>query len=109
MSEELAKIRAHLAHHDARLDELESRAANEAGLRAMMDQDLATVKTKLDANTRLLEAVATTQGEHSRMLTRLETDVAELKAGQAELTVGQAELRAGHLVLVDKLDELLRR
>jgi chromosome segregation ATPase len=106
MSDELAKIRAHLAHHDARLDELESMAANEAGLRAMMDQDLATVKTKLDVNTRLLEAVAITQGEHSRMITRLEDRVARVEDKVDQLQTDVGELKAGQLVIINKLDGL---
>jgi len=39
MSDELIQVRDHLARHDQRLDELESRVGTEAGLRAMMDHD----------------------------------------------------------------------
>jgi chromosome segregation ATPase len=109
MSDELTRIRAHLAHHDTRLDELEAAAANEAGLRAMMDQDLATVKTKLDANTRLLQAAAATQGEHSRMLTRLEDRVTRVEDKVDRLRTDVGELKVGQLVIVGKLDELIRR
>jgi chromosome segregation ATPase len=122
MSDELTQIRAHLAHHETRLDELEAAAANEAGSRALIDHDLGTVKTKLDANTRLLQAVAATQGEHSRVLTRLEDKVARtgykvdglttrvdgLTTRVDGLTTGVAEVAAGQQIIIEKLDLALR-
>jgi polyhydroxyalkanoate synthesis regulator phasin len=66
---------------EKRFAALELKVGEEARLRAMMDKDQADLRIELDSNTRRLD--------------RLQTDVAELKAGQ--------------LVLVDKLDELMRR
>ena len=66
---------------EKRFAALELKVGEEARLRAMMDKDQADLRIELDSNTRRLD--------------RLQTDVAELNAGQ--------------LVLVDKLDELMRR
>jgi chromosome segregation ATPase len=123
MSDELIQVRDHLARHDQRLDELESRVGTEAGLRAMMDHDLAVLNKKLDANTSLIQALRITQGDHTRMLTRMETDVAGLKSDVAGLKADVGDLKAdvGGLkaaaakttvalqIIVEKLDELLAR
>ena len=74
----------------------------EAGLRAMMDHDLATLNKKLNANTSLLQALRITQGDHTRMLTRMETDIAELKTGAAKTVIALQ-------IIMGKLDDLLGR
>jgi hypothetical protein len=56
----------------ARLTALEVRLEAEAGLRAMMDLDQATLTTRLDAQDNLLRALAITQSDHTSRLTRLE-------------------------------------
>jgi chromosome segregation ATPase len=123
MSDELIQVRDHLARHDQRLDELESRVGTEAGLRAMMDHDLAVLNKKLDANTSLIQALRITQGDHTRMLTRMETDVAGLKSDVGGLKADVGGLKAAAAkttvalqiivekldVIVEKLDELLAR
>jgi septal ring factor EnvC (AmiA/AmiB activator) len=55
-----------------RLDRLESRMDSEAGLRAMMDLDQATLTTRLDAQDNLLRALAITQSEHTSRFRRVE-------------------------------------
>jgi|SRR5580698_4096035 hypothetical protein len=102
MSDELIQVQERLARHDQRLDELESRVGAEAGLRAMMDHDLATLNKKLNANTSLLQALRITQGDHTRMLTRMETDIAELKTGAAKTVIALQ-------IIMGKLDDLLGR
>jgi hypothetical protein len=109
MSDELIQIREHLVRHDQRLDELESRVGTEAGLRAMMDHDLAVLNKKLDANTSLIQALRITQGDHTRMLTRMETDIAGLKIDVGELKTGASKTTIALRIIVGKLDELLAR
>lgn len=94
---------------EERLTALESTVTQQARLRAMMDKDQADLRVKLDANTRLLGAMATTQGEHSRMLTRLEDRVARVEDKVDQMRTDIAEVKVGQLVIVDKLDELMRR
>jgi|SRR5271154_2777440 len=103
MSDDLAEIRKHLARHDGEIAELTTAIATEASLRAMMDQDQASLKTQLAVHGKLLQTVATTQGEHSRQLTHLETDVAELKRDVAELKTDMAEVKVGVRLIADHL------
>ena len=78
-----------------RLDALESRMDSEAGLRAMMDLDQASLTARFDAQDHLLRALAVTHSEHTRRLTRLEDGVQHLEAGQRNLEAGQRNLEAG--------------
>jgi chromosome segregation ATPase len=94
MPDEILEIRGHLARHDQRFDELESRVEHEAGLRAMMDHDLATLNKKLDANTKLIQALRDTQKDHTRMLTRMETDVSGLKTDVSGLRIDVSGLKS---------------
>jgi chromosome segregation ATPase len=93
MSDELTQIREHLARHDERFDALESKVENEAGLRAMTDRDQTLLAEKIASNTKLVQAVAATQGDHSRMLTRLE--------GRVMRVEDRLENVEGHLANVD--------
>ena len=79
MPDELDEIRR-------RLDVLESRMDSEASLRAMMDLDQATLTARLDAQDNLLRALAITQSDHTRRLTRLEDGQQRLEG-----TVGRLE------------------
>ncbi|HZR48075.1 MAG TPA: hypothetical protein VFB06_01010, partial [Streptosporangiaceae bacterium] len=96
---------------NGRLAALEKKVGEEARLRAMMDKDLAELNLKVDANTSLLQALATTQGEHTRMLTRLEDRATrvEYRVDQVDQKVDslQQEMRAGFQVIVAKLDQAL--
>jgi chromosome segregation ATPase len=78
-----------------RLDVLESRMDSEAGLRAMMDLDQASLTVRLDAQDNLLRALAVTQSEHTRRLTRLEDGHRRLEEGQQRLEEGQQRLEEG--------------
>jgi hypothetical protein len=77
-----------------RLDALESRMDSEAGLRAMMDLDQAALTARFDAQDNLLRALAITQSEHTRRLTRLEDGQRRLEGGQLKLegAVGRVEV-----------------
>ena len=106
---------------NGRLAALEKKVGEEARLRAMMDKDLAELNLKVDANTSLLQALATTQGEHTRRLTRLEndghvlktdvrvlkTDVHVLKTDVHVLKTDMREVKTGIRLIVAKLDEAL--
>jgi chromosome segregation ATPase len=72
MPDDLDEIRHDLDGMRQRLDRLESRMDSEAGLRAMMDLDQATLTTRFDAQDNLLRALAVTQSDHTSRLTRLE-------------------------------------
>ena len=86
MPDELDEIRR-------RLDVLESRMDSEAGLRAMMDLDQATLTARFDAQDNLLRALAVTQSDHTRRLTRLEDGQRRLEGTVERLegTVGRVE------------------
>jgi predicted nuclease with TOPRIM domain len=75
-----------------RLDVLESRMDSEAGLRAMMDLDQATLTARFDAQDHLLRALAITQSEHTTRLTRLEGKVDRLEGKVDRLEDGQQRL-----------------
>ena len=82
-----------------RLDALESRMDSEAGLRAMMDLDQASLTARFDAQDNLLRALAVTQSDHTRRLTRLEDGQRRLesKVGGLETKVGSLETTVGRL------------
>jgi chromosome segregation ATPase len=88
MPDELDEIRR-------RLDALENRMDSEAGLRAMMDLDQAALTARFDAQDNLLRALAITQSEHTRRLTRLEDGQQRLEGGQQRLEGGQQRLEGG--------------
>ena len=81
MPDELGDIRR-------RLDALESRVDAEAGLRAMMDLDQAALTARFDAQDNLLRALAITQSEHTRRLTRLEDGQQRLEGAVGRVEVG---------------------
>jgi hypothetical protein len=69
------------------------------------DRDVAALTTRMDANTRLLEALRETQVEDHAAIGELKGDVAGLKGDVSELKGGLANLARGQEVIV----ELLRR
>jgi hypothetical protein len=71
-----------------RLDALETRMDSEAGLRAMMDLDQAALTARFDAQDHLLRALAITQSEHTRRLTRLEDGQQRLEGAVGRVEVG---------------------
>jgi exonuclease VII small subunit len=79
-----------------RLDSLESRLNSEAGLRAMMDLDQATLTARLDAQDTLLRALAVTQSEHTSRFRRLEEGHRRLEEGHRRLEEGHHRLEEGH-------------
>jgi hypothetical protein len=71
-----------------RLDALETRMDSEAGLRAMMDLDQAALTARFDAQDHLLRALAITESEHTKRLTRLEDGQQRLEGAVGRVEVG---------------------
>jgi hypothetical protein len=69
------------------------------------DRDVAALTARMDAQTRLMEALRQTQVEDHNAIAGLKGDVAGLKGDAAELKGGVANLARGQEVIVD----LLRR
>jgi chromosome segregation ATPase len=97
-----------------RLDALESKVGSESSLRAMMDQDQATLTTRLDVQDNLLRALSVTQSEHTARLTGLEDGVRHLAMGQEHLAEGlthlnerQTRLEAGQSRMETSLQTVL--
>jgi len=82
-----------LEDHDRRITVLEERMDHEAGLRASQDRDLSDMAAALKANKDLLQALATTQSEHTGKLDRLDRAVGELRGEVGELRGEVGELR----------------
>jgi hypothetical protein len=68
---------ANLEELEQRLAAVEERLGLEAGMRASQDRDLASLKTELRSANNLLQALALTQSDQTRMLTGLEASVAD--------------------------------
>jgi hypothetical protein len=74
-----------LAAVEQRLEQESERLHMEAGLRAAVDSDLASLTVKVTATNRMVQAVAHTQVDHTKML-----------AAHAETLVGHTETLAEH-------------
>jgi len=77
---------------EQRLDAVETRINSEAGLRAMMDLDQATLTARLDAQDHLLRTLAVTQSEHGSQLRKLTDNQARLADNQARMADNQAAM-----------------
>jgi peptidoglycan hydrolase CwlO-like protein len=88
--DELGDTRRRLDVVEQRLDAVESRINSEAGLRAMMDLDQATLTARFDAQDHLLRALAVTQSEHGTQLRRLATEQTRLAKEQSRMADEQA-------------------
>ena len=64
----MTDVPAELASLRARVTAVEARLESEAGLRAMVDMDQAAITTRLDAQQKLLRALARTQSDHTAQL-----------------------------------------
>lgn len=96
---------------ESRVSTLEVTVKTEARVRAQMDHDMSDLGVKLDAQGRLLRAMAETQSDHTLRLTRLEvraerleSGVAKLDSRVARLEVGQAKVLAGVQTIIGLLD-----
>lgn len=76
------------------------------------DRDVAALTTRMDAQTRLMQALRETQVEDHAAIAELKVDVADLKRGQANLEHGQTNLEHGQTNLArgqEVIIDLLRR
>ena len=89
---------------ESRVSTLEVTAKTEARARASMDRDMSDLGVKMDAQGRLLRAIAETQSDHTIRLTRLEVRAERLEAGQKKLEAGQAKVLAGVQAIIGLLD-----
>ena len=87
---------------ESRVGRLEDTVETEARLRAQMDRDLSNLGVKLDAQGRLLQALADTQSVHTAILadhtvrlTRLEASMERLEARTERLEARTERLEAG--------------
>jgi hypothetical protein len=99
----MTDVPAELARLRARVSAVEARLENEAGLRAMVDMDQAAISTRLDAQQKLLRALARTQSDHTAQL----REQGELIRGQGELIRGQGQLIRGQGDRLDRVDTRL--
>lgn len=92
MPDEPGDTRQRLDLVEQRLDAVETRINSEAGLRAMMDLDQATLTARLDAQDHLLRALAVTQSEHGSQLRKLTDNQARLADNQAAMADEQTRM-----------------
>jgi chromosome segregation ATPase len=97
---------------DSRLGTPETRVAEQASLRAKMDEDMSDLKVEFRAQRTLLQALHDTQQEHSAtlrehgtMLTEHGTMLREHGTQLTELQTGQQRIMVG----VDAIREMLDR
>jgi hypothetical protein len=84
----MTEVPAELARLRARVTAVEARLENEAGLRAMVDMDQAAISTRLDAQQKLLRAIARTQSDHTAQLREQDKRLDRVQAGIGRVEVG---------------------
>ena len=108
---------------EQRVTVLEERMDEQAGLRASQDRGLSEMAATLKTNKDLLQALATTQSEHTQKLDRLDREMGELRGemgqlfgemGQVrgemgELRNGMGQVQNGMQRIVGMLDTLIAR
>lgn len=104
MSDDLDGLAEWRDNIESRVSTLEVTVKTEARARASMDRDMSDLGVKLDAQGRLLRAVAETQSDHTIRLTRLEVRAERLEAGQKKLEAGQAKVLTGVQTIIGLLD-----
>jgi peptidoglycan hydrolase CwlO-like protein len=82
-----------LENLDQRVTVLEERMDQEAGLRASQDRDLSEMAATVKTNKDLLQALATTQSEHTQKLDRLDRQMGEMRGQMGEMLNGMGEMR----------------
>jgi hypothetical protein len=87
---------------DRRLAAVEERLGLEAGLRASQDRDLASLKTEWRSANNLLQALALTQSDQTRMLTGLEATAADHGERLGRIDEGMRQI-------IGLLDHLIER
>ena len=118
MSDDLGDLAEWRGNIESRVSTLEVTVKTQAHVRAQMDRDMSDLNLKLDAQGRLLRALADTQSEHTATLAGHTAVLADhtatladhtarltrLEVGQAKLEIGQAKVLAGVQVIIGLLD-----
>lgn len=95
--------RDEFTHLEQRVTRVEDRVESESGLRAMMDLDQSRVMARLDAQDRLLQALADTQSDHTALLSDHTARLARLEDGQQRLESTVGHVRDGIETILDLL------
>jgi len=82
-----------------RLSAVEERLAMEAGLRASIDRDLATIAQRQSAANHLIQALAITQAEHTTMLEALQSDLGTVRQDVGTLKIDVGDMKSDVSVL----------
>ena len=118
MSDDLEDFAEWRDNIESRVSTLEVTVETQARVRAQMDKDMSDLSVKLDAQGRLLQALADTQSEHTAVLADHTAVLADhtavladhtarltrLEAGQAKLEIGLAKVHAGVQTIIGLLD-----
>jgi chromosome segregation ATPase len=99
-------LRAEFRQFTDALPEAAGDAAPARHLAAAADRDVARITAKIDAQTRLFEALRETQVEHGRDISALRADVG---AFRAEVTGRFDQVHGGVERLAELIGELIRR
>ena len=78
---------------DTRLGTLETRVAEQASLRAQMDEDMSELRVEFRAQRTLLQALHDTQQEHSATLREHGAQLNDLQTGQQRILTGVDAIR----------------
>jgi len=111
MSDDLEDFAEWRDNIESRVSTLEVTVETQARVRAQMDKDMSDLSVKLDAQGRLLQALADTQSEHTAVLadhTAVLADhtavLADHTARLTRLEAGQAKVLAGVQAIIGLLD-----
>jgi hypothetical protein len=111
MSDDLGDLAEWRGNIESRVSTLEVTFKTQASVRAQMDKDFSDLNLKLDAQGRLLRALADTQSEHTARLTRLEVGQADhterltrLEVRMERVEVGLNKVHVGVQTIIGLLD-----
>jgi len=111
MSDDLDGLAEWRDNIESRVSTLEVTVKTQARVRAQMDRDMSDLSVKLDAQGRLLQALADTQSDHTAMLADHTAVLADHTAVLADHTArltrlesGQAKVLAGVQTIIGLLD-----
>jgi hypothetical protein len=95
MSDDLDDLAEWRGNIESRVSTLEVTVKTQAHVRAQMDRDISDLNLKLDAQGRLLRALADTQSEHTATLAGHTATLADHTARLADHTARLTRLEAG--------------
>jgi hypothetical protein len=104
MSDDLDGLAEWRDNIESRVSTLEVTVKTQARVRAQMDRDMSDLSVKLDAQGRLLRALADTQSDHTAVLADHTARLTKLEASTERLEAGQAKVLAGVQTIISLLD-----